>query len=87
MTANLGSLSGKVVLVTGGSRGLGRAMAEGFARAGASLVIASRKLDACELAATELADRYGTEALAKAAVVPELLVLEIEAGGRKLGRG
>ena len=41
-------LSGKVAVVTGGSRGLGREMVLGFARAGADVVIASRKLDACE---------------------------------------
>lgn len=39
--------AGKVVLVTGGSRGLGREMALGFARAGADVAIASRKEDAC----------------------------------------
>ena len=39
--------AGKVVVVTGASRGLGRAMALGFAEAGADVVVASRKLDAC----------------------------------------
>jgi NAD(P)-dependent dehydrogenase (short-subunit alcohol dehydrogenase family) len=40
--------TGKVVVVTGSSRGLGRAMAVGFARAGARVVVSSRKLPACE---------------------------------------
>jgi NAD(P)-dependent dehydrogenase (short-subunit alcohol dehydrogenase family) len=46
--------SGKVVLVTGGSKGLGRAMALGFAQAGADVVVSSRKLDGCEAVATEI---------------------------------
>src|ERR1700688_4782799 len=46
--------TGKVVVITGGSRGLGHAMALGFAAAGANLAIASRKLDACEAAVAEI---------------------------------
>jgi NAD(P)-dependent dehydrogenase (short-subunit alcohol dehydrogenase family) len=61
-------LAGKVALVTGGSRGLGRAMALGFADAGADVVIASRKLDACRAAALEVESR-GRRALAVSANV------------------
>jgi NAD(P)-dependent dehydrogenase (short-subunit alcohol dehydrogenase family) len=45
---------GKVVVVTGGSKGLGRAMALGFAEAGADVVVSSRKLEACEAVAEEV---------------------------------
>ena len=41
-------LEGKVAVVTGGSRGLGREMVLGFAAAGADVMIVSRKLDSCE---------------------------------------
>jgi len=46
--------TGKVVVVTGGSKGLGRAMALGFAEAGADVVVASRKLEPCEAVAAEV---------------------------------
>ena len=56
-------LSGKVALVTGGSRGLGRQMALAFADHGADLVITSRKLDNCEAVAREI-EAKGRAALA-----------------------
>ena len=59
-------LLGKVALVTGGSRGLGKQMVLGFARAGADVVIASRKLDACQELAKEVEETTGRSALATA---------------------
>jgi NAD(P)-dependent dehydrogenase (short-subunit alcohol dehydrogenase family) len=64
-TTDLFDLTGKVALVTGGSRGLGLQMVLAFADAGADVVIASRKLDACEAAAQQVRDR-GRRALAVA---------------------
>jgi NAD(P)-dependent dehydrogenase (short-subunit alcohol dehydrogenase family) len=59
-------LSGKVAVITGASRGIGRSVAENMARAGARVVISSRKLDACETVA-EAIRAEGGEALAVAA--------------------
>ncbi len=67
---NLFDLSGKVAVVTGGSRGLGREMVLAVAEHGADVVIASRKIDACEQLATEVTERFpGRQALAVAAHV------------------
>jgi NAD(P)-dependent dehydrogenase (short-subunit alcohol dehydrogenase family) len=57
--------TGKVVVVTGGSKGLGRAMALGFAEAGADVVVASRKVEPCEAVADEVR-ALGRESLAVA---------------------
>ncbi len=59
-------LMGKRALVTGATRGLGRAMAEGLARAGARVVITGRKQDACDNAAKEIAATTGQEVIGMA---------------------
>jgi NAD(P)-dependent dehydrogenase (short-subunit alcohol dehydrogenase family) len=61
--AALHDLTGKVAVVTGGSRGIGRAIAAALAEAGADVVIASRKLDACEAAAAEIRAATGRRAV------------------------
>jgi NAD(P)-dependent dehydrogenase (short-subunit alcohol dehydrogenase family) len=61
-------LSNKIAVVTGGSRGLGREMVLAFAKNGADVVIASRKLEACEAIAKEV-EKLGRKTLSVAAHV------------------
>ena len=62
--SSLFELTGKVALVTGASRGLGRAMVVAFAQAGADVVVTSRKAEACRNVAQEIEASTGRSALA-----------------------
>lgn len=63
----MGKMNGMVALITGGTRGIGRATAEMFASEGATIAICSRSQDALDQTAQEIAGRYGVKVIAKAA--------------------
>ena len=87
-TAALFDLTGKVAIVTGSTKGIGRAMAEGLARAGASVVVSSRKQDLCDEVAREIAAATGAEVFPKAChvgdwdAVPAFVDAVVERFGR-----
>jgi len=64
MSKSLFDLSGKVALITGSTRGIGKSMAEELARAGCKVVLSSRKAEACEAARAEF-EKQGFETLAR----------------------
>ena len=63
MSANPFDLSGKVAIVTGSTKGIGRAMATGLAQAGAHVVVSSRKQELCEKVASEIEEETGVAGL------------------------
>lgn len=69
--AELFDLTGKVVIVTGSTKGIGRAMAEGLAAAGASVVVSSRKQDLCDRVAADIAAATGADVYPRACHVGE----------------
>jgi NAD(P)-dependent dehydrogenase (short-subunit alcohol dehydrogenase family) len=64
-------LTGKVAIVTGSTKGIGRAMVEGLAAAGASVVVSSRKQDLCDVVAEEVRASTGADVMARACHVGE----------------
>lgn len=73
---SLFDMTGRVVIVTGGTRGIGRALAEGYVAAGARVVVASRKPDACKETEAHL-QRLGGEALGVPTHLGELDALRV----------
>jgi NAD(P)-dependent dehydrogenase (short-subunit alcohol dehydrogenase family) len=71
-TNELFSVSGKVALVTGGSRGIGEMIASGFLANGAKVYISSRKAAACDTTAARLSQEYGGECISLPGNVAEL---------------
>jgi len=86
-TKALFDLSGRTAIVTGGSAGLGRQMAEGLAEMGANLVLCARKKERCEKAAQELSG-LGRKVLALACDVrkPDEVRNVAEAAAAEFGR-
>ena len=69
---DLFSVAGKVVLVTGGSRGIGEMIAAGFVANGAKVYISSRKSEVCDATAARLAEEFGGECISLPANLAEL---------------
>jgi NAD(P)-dependent dehydrogenase (short-subunit alcohol dehydrogenase family) len=87
--SHLFDLAGKVAIVTGSSRGIGRAIAEGLAHHGARVVISSRKQDACEEVAKAINESHGDDrAIAIAASISDKHALQalVDETKQRLGK-
>ena len=79
MSSNLFDMTNKVALITGSSKGIGRAIAEEMVRQGAKVVISSRKADVCQ----EVADAINAEAKASGNQTGEAIVIPAHVGQRE----
>lgn len=73
---DLFSVAGKVVIVTGGSRGIGEMIAAGFLANGAKVYISSRKADVCDATAARLQEEFGGECISIPADMSTLAGIE-----------
>ena len=81
-------LQGKNAIVTGSTKGIGKAIANALAGAGANVVIVSRHQDDCDRVARELAEKYGVRSLAHAADLTRKADIDslVEAAVEEFGR-
>ena len=79
MSSNLFDMTNKVALITGSSKGIGRAIAEEMVRQGAKVVISSRKADVCQ----EVADAINAEAKTSGNQTGEAIVIPAHVGQRE----
>jgi len=87
--ANLFDLTGKSAIVTGSSKGIGKAIAHRLAEQGANVVVSSRKLDACEAAVKEINEAVGRKAAIAVAcniAVKEALQQLVDETNKAFGR-
>ncbi len=84
----MGQLTGLAAIITGGSRGIGRATAEMFARDGAALALCARNAQELDQVARELRERHGTRVYARPADILDRASLEgfVNDAARELGR-
>ena len=82
------SLRGKVALITGGYRGIGRLMAETYAEVGASVVLVARSEEGCRAAAEDISKRFTVKAVGKAMDVRDSEVVNrvVQETVRELGQ-